>query len=61
MVKVGSIPERVTVKGENRKDFEPTEPLRSRMVVVVTGPHMMKCLRAGNTCTNATFLVLIFH
>ena len=41
---MGSIPERVTVKGENRKDFEPTEPLRSRMVVVVTGPHVMKCL-----------------
>lgn len=58
---MGSIPERVTVKGENRKDVELTEPLRSRMVVVITGPHKLKCLRAGYTCTNATFLVLIFH
>ena len=61
MVKVGSIPKRVTLKGENRKDFEPTEPLRSRMVVVVTGPRTMQCLRAWSTCTNATVLVLIFH
>lgn len=50
----------MTVKGEHGKDFEVIEPLRVRTVVVLTGPHVMKCHRAGHTCT-VTFLVLKFH
>lgn len=57
---VASAPESMTVKGEHGKDFEVREPLCVCTAVVLTGPHVMKCHRAGHTCT-VTFLVLIFH